>query len=53
MDSSENKIFTQIAEEYYVTCEAEEQSGKTAWLGIMPDESTKPVRWRVSIYMLK
>ena len=49
MDSSENKIFTQIAEEYYVTCEAEEQSGKTAWLGIMPDESTKPVRWRVSM----
>ena len=48
MDSSENKLFTGIAEEYYVTCEAEEQSGKTAWIGIQPDETTKPVRWRVS-----
>ena len=47
MDSSENKQFTAIAEQYYVTCEAEEQSGKTAWLGIQPDEATKPIRWRV------
>ena len=52
MDSSENKQFTSIAEEYYKTCEAEEQSGKTAWIGIAPDESTKPVRWRVRHFFL-
>ena len=52
MDSSENKQFTSIAEEYYKTCEAEEQSGKTAWIGIAPDEDTKPVRWRVSHFFV-
>ena len=52
MDSSENKQFTSIAEEYYKTCEAEEQSGKTAWIGIAPDDNTKPVRWRVSYFLL-
>ena len=48
MDSSENQIFTKTAEEYYETCEADEQSGKTAWIGIEPDASTRPVRWKVS-----
>ena len=52
MDSSENKQFTSIAEEYYKTCEAEEQSGKTAWIGIAPDDDTKPVRWRVSHFFV-
>ena len=48
MDASENQLFTQIAEQYYETCQAEEQSGKTAWIGIKPDYSVKPVRWKVS-----
>ena len=47
MDSSENQLFTQLAEQYYQTCEAAEQSGKTAWIGIEPDISVKPQRWRV------
>ena len=53
MDSSENQLFTKIAAEYYVTCEAEEQSGKTAWIGIEPDATVKPTRWKVSKLTVK
>ena len=49
MDASENQLYTQIAEQYYVTCEAAEQSGKTAWIGIEPDMTVKPQRWKVRI----
>ena len=52
MDASENQLYTQIAEQYYVTCEAAEQSGKTAWLGIEPDMTVKPQRWKVRLLWL-
>ena len=52
MDASENQLYTQIAEQYYVTCEAAEQSGKTAWIGIEPDMTVKPQRWKVLLLWL-
>ena len=52
MDASENQLYTQIAEQYYVTCEAAEQSGKTAWLGIEPDMTVMPQRWKVRLLLL-
>ena len=47
MDDSENKLLTRLAEEYYITCDAEAQSGKTVWVGIVPDIKIKG-RWVVS-----
>ena len=47
MDDSENKLLTRLAEEYYITCDAEAQSGKTVWVGIVPDKVIKG-RWVVS-----
>ena len=47
MDDSENKMLTRLAEEYYVTCDAEAQSGKTVGVGILPDKVIKG-RWVVS-----
>ena len=47
MDDSENKLLTRLAEEYYITCDAEAQSGKTVWVGIVPDAVIKG-RWVVS-----
>ena len=44
LDSSENSIVTRLAENYYKTCEAEAQSGKTAWIGITPNALG---RWQV------
>ena len=51
MDASENKLLTRIAEEYYITCDAQAQSGKTAWIGIQPDPTVKG-RWQVSYFIL-
>ena len=45
IDGSENKLLTRLAEEYYIACDAEAQSGKTAWIGIEPDPTHKG-RWQ-------
>ena len=42
MDKSENEKIQEIGDNFYQTCEANEQSGKTLWIGIermMSDES--------------
>ncbi len=45
LSNTENDLITQLSEDFYIPCEAEEQSGKTTWIGIEP---TGNGRWMVS-----
>jgi hypothetical protein len=41
LSKTENELITQLGEQFYATCEADLQSGKTAWIGIVRDEGGK------------
>ncbi len=45
LSKTENEIITQLSEEFFIACDAEAQSGKTTWIGIVRDEGNK---WAVS-----
>ena len=46
LSKTENELITQLSEEFVVACDAEAQSGKTTWIGIVRDEGGK---WAVSM----
>ena len=49
MNKPENNKIGKIGDSFYETCEANEQSGKTLWIGI---ERGKNFKWVVSISFL-
>ena len=47
LDGNENTRLTSLSQQYYYECEADTQSGKTAWIGIKPSEQNER-QWVVS-----
>ena len=44
LEKAENDVIQEIGNKFYNTCEANEQSGKTLWIGI---ERSKEKKWVV------
>ena len=49
LEKAENDIIQEIGNKFYNTCEANEQSGKTLWIGI---ERSKENKWVVRFLLI-